>query len=223
MKKTIFAVSIALNVVFLVSLFLVRRNLEPLARKFYFEPRSERRATFFSLSPVAPGDVVFLGDSITAGGRWSELFPGVPIRNRGIGADRTDHVLARVDQVVAGRPAKVFLKIGTNDLGSGFPLVEIVENYRSILEAFRDGSPATAVFVQSILPRQAEQRARVEALNGELSALATEFGYPFIDLYPAFLADDGSIRDEFSNDELHLLGAGYQKWKELLEPYLTGD
>lgn len=223
MKKTIFVISIALNLFFLISLFLVRRNLEPLARKFYFDLKSERRATFFSLFPVTSGDVVFLGDSITAGGCWSELFPGVTVRNRGIAADRTDHVLARVDQVVAGRPAKVFLKIGSNDLGSGFTIDEIVDNYRRILNAFQEGSPGTEVFVQSILPRQVEHRARVEALNRELLMLAKEFGYPFIDLYPAFLDDDGSIKDEYSNDELHLLGAGYWKWKELLEPFITSD
>ncbi len=220
MKKTIFVISIALNLFFLLSLFLVRRNLEPLARIFYFDLRSERRTSFFSHFPVTPGDVVFLGDSITAGACWSELFPGVAVRNRGVAADRTDHVLARVDQVVAGRPAKVFLEIGTNDLGSGFTIDEIVDNYRRILNAFQEGSPGTEVFVQSVLPRQAEHRARVEALNRELSALASEFGYVFIDLYPAFLDDDGSIRNEYSNDELHLLGAAYRKWKELLDPYV---
>jgi len=223
MKKMTFAVSIALNLVVLVSLFLVRRNLEPLARRFYFDLRSVRQTTFFSLSPIKPGDIVFLGDSITAGGCWSELFPGVSARNRGIGADRTDHVLARVDQVVSGRPAKVFLKVGTNDIGSGFAIDKIVGNYRRILESFRKGSPETKVFVQSVLPREAGQRARVEALNRELSVLAREFEYPFIDLYPAFLDTDGSIMDVYSNDQLHLLGAGYLKWKELLVPYVIGD
>ncbi|HQP10891.1 MAG TPA: TonB-dependent receptor plug domain-containing protein, partial [Candidatus Omnitrophota bacterium] len=43
-----------------------------------------QRADFFRRYPVNRGDIVFLGDSITDGGCWEELFPGVPLKNRGI-------------------------------------------------------------------------------------------------------------------------------------------
>src|SRR5690606_40920792 len=44
-------------------------------------------------------------------------------------------------------------------------------------------------------------------LNRAIRRVALEHGAEWIDLHPAFVAADGSIRDELSNDELHLLGA----------------
>src|SRR6185369_6092309 len=38
-------------------------------------------------------DVVMVGDSITDGADWGEMFPGVSIANRGIDGDTTDGVL----------------------------------------------------------------------------------------------------------------------------------
>ena len=37
----------------------------------------------------------------------------------------------------------------------------------------------------------------------------------------AFLAPDGSLRDELTFDEVHLNGAGYHLWQSLLEPTLS--
>jgi hypothetical protein len=65
-------------------------------------PARERLVSFFAANPIAPGQVVFLGDSLTDGARWDELFPGIPVRNRGVPADTTADVLARLDQVTAG-------------------------------------------------------------------------------------------------------------------------
>ena len=66
----------------------------------------------------------------------------------------------------------------------------------------------------------AAYRERVESYNGALRDICREAGVGFIDLYPAFLAADGSLRDELTFDELHLNGAGYRRWRELLLPYL---
>jgi hypothetical protein len=44
----------------------------------------------------------------------------------------------------------------------------------------------------------------------------------WIDLYPRFLAPDGSIRDDLSNDELHLLGPGYDLWRDAIAHHVAG-
>ena len=59
--------------------------------------------------------------------------------------------------------------------------------------------------------------------NNNLKILAEESGYTYVDLYPAFLDKDGSIKNEYSNDDLHLLGSGYLKWKKLIRPYIELD
>src|SRR5687767_5230583 len=56
-----------------------------------------------------PGEVVFLGNSITAGTDWNELLELKNARNRGISGDITFGVLERLGEVTEGKPAKLFV------------------------------------------------------------------------------------------------------------------
>ena len=47
----------------------------------------ERRLTLFEALPERFGGVVFLGDSITYAGPWSELFPQTQTHNFGVDGD----------------------------------------------------------------------------------------------------------------------------------------
>jgi lysophospholipase L1-like esterase len=218
--RKLLAASLALNVLVLGALawFALGPGRTSVMRAF-LEGHQARRVSAFEAFPLAPDDVVFLGDSITEGGPWEELFPGVRTRNRGIGGDTTEGVLRRLEQVTRAQPTKVFLLIGTNDLYAGRSEDEIVANIEDILEQLKQESPDTEVYLQSVLPRAASYRARVEALNTRLSEVAGERGAAWVDLYPSFLdPESGAIRPELSNDELHLLGPGYALWKEQVEP-----
>lgn len=75
------------------------------------------------------------------------------MRNRGIAGDDTAGVLARLREVTAGRPAKVFLMIGTNDLTEGVDETRIAANVEQIVARIAAASPDTQIFVQSVLPR----------------------------------------------------------------------
>jgi lysophospholipase L1-like esterase len=174
----------------------------------------------FEVLPVLPGDTVFLGDSITEGGSWHELFPESRVRNRGIGGDVTMGVLARVNQVSRGAPSQVFLLIGTNDLAFGIPEADIVANIRRIIDEILEESPRTEIFVQSVLPRAAEYRERIESLNRLLQPSINGVAQ-WVELYPLFLDADGSINDAYSNDELHLNGRGYLVWREAISGYVS--
>lgn len=187
--------------------------------RWYFE----RRLSNFDTFPVTSDGIVFLGDSLTDEARWGDIFPDQKIFNRGVGADRTEHLLTRLDQVTTGQPAMIFIMIGTNDLGCGIPPATIVTNYRQILHTIQIQSPRSRVFVQSLLPRHAEYQKGIEAINKELQVLAHNYGYTYIDLYADFIDKDGSIKDEYANDELHLLGPGYLKWKAIIAPHILPE
>ena len=186
-------------------------------------PGHARWVSQFEVLPVTSGSVVFLGDSITEGGSWHELFPDVRVHNRGIGGDTTPGVLERLHQVTAGRPAKVFLKIGTNDLSFGRREDEIVANIREIVDRIHAESPGTRVYVQSVLPRDVGYRERIESLNARLAEAMPRQRATFVDLYPLFLAADGSILDRLANDELHLLGPGYEVWRDAIAPLVRPE
>src|SRR5262245_52274822 len=184
----------------------------------FLEAHQAQLVSAFEAFPVVPDDVVFLGDSITEGGPWEEIFPGVRVRNRGVGGDTSAGVLARLDQVTRGQPEKVFLLIGTNDLFLGASEDEIVANIEEILERLKQESPDTEVYLQSVLPRAADYRTRIEALNARLAEVAGEQAAAGVDLYPAVVGPaQGAIRPGVSAHALHLLGPGYALWKEQSE------
>ena len=54
-------------------------------------------------------DVVMIGDSLTAGGRWSDIFPHLSIANRGVSADKGSDILLRIDSIVSTKPKIAFL------------------------------------------------------------------------------------------------------------------
>jgi lysophospholipase L1-like esterase len=215
----------SLTGIFFLSLFIAtfivlavtRVEVSKLVRQHH-----EQKVDFFRAHPIQPGDTVMVGDSLTDGCRWDEVFPGASIKNRGINADTVAGVLKRLDEIIAGQPARVFVLIGTNDL----PLYEyrqdsdILSDYRQLLERLRAEVPAARVFVQSLLPRQRHFASRIRRLNAELSRLARETGCAFIDLYPAFSDARGALRRELTNDNLHLLGAGYRIWAGILADYM---
>ena len=83
-----------------------------------FSAYYHQRLMHFQSLPQTNGDIIFVGNSITDGGEWSELFNDLKIKNRGISGDVTAGVIHRLDEIARRKPAKVFLQIGTNDLAS---------------------------------------------------------------------------------------------------------
>jgi lysophospholipase L1-like esterase len=235
--KTVFAISIALNLVMLFYVGSGYRALsfDNLARHFQADaevaqssgnpppgkrPYYMRRVSQFEELPVTDKATVFLGDSITEEALLHELLPGFDVRNRGIRGDRTTALLSRIDEITRAQPEKLFLLIGTNDLRSGASESEIVANVLKLIEATRLASSETEIYVQSVLPRGAEFRDQIELLNRQLEE-AIKDSAVWINLYPVFVDTDGSIRNTFSNDELHLNGRGYLAWRDQIRPYLA--
>ena len=216
--------SVALNLLTVIAALAIWLHSSNLIVGF-LEKKHARKVSFFEIFPVNSSDVVFLGDSITQGGEWAELFPNLTVKNRGIGGDTTSGVLERLHQVTNGQPSSLYIKIGTNDLTHGPDLRDTSYlQYNEIIARVQKESPSTRIYMQSLLPRAADYKAQIEAFNSEIEHLAIEMGVTYIDLYTHFLDQDGSIADEFSNDELHLNGQGYLLWQSLLEPYLApGD
>ncbi|MEN6572506.1 MAG: GDSL-type esterase/lipase family protein [Anaerolineaceae bacterium] len=201
----------------LVLIIILRFLVERISHHHY-----QQKSDFYAHHPPSTSDIVFVGDSITDGANWHELFPGLQVKGRGINNDNTLGVLNRIDATLVGHPKAVFLLIGTNDL----PLFEyrtnsnILATYEEILKKCHADSPETKIFVQSILPRKKGFAKRIRGLNAALKALAESYGYTFIDLFDHFATPEGQLRDAFTNDHLHLMSAGYDAWVKVITPYI---
>ncbi|WP_234572641.1 GH92 family glycosyl hydrolase [Rhodohalobacter sp. 614A] len=208
------------------SIMAYDRQAEELAEwnravKAYYYHKKEH----FEMLPNTSNEILFLGDSITDNAEWGELFGNnSKIKNRGIGGDDTDGVLERLDEIIESRPAKVFVMMGTNDLAYGKSKEQILENYRKILERIQNESPETEIYVQSILPvdesvHYTRPNADIEHINEELQRITEELKLTYIDLASTF-KKDSKLNPEYSIDGLHLNGAGYQVWKEIIKDYV---
>ena len=113
-RKALIA-SIVLNVFLLASVLGLAYGWPLFIHVKQVLPKRERHVSFFAAFPVEQRDIVFVGDELTEEGRWSELFPGTPVKNRGIAGDTTRDVALRIGQVASGNPGKVFLMIGGKD------------------------------------------------------------------------------------------------------------
>ncbi|MFW6042778.1 MAG: GDSL-type esterase/lipase family protein [Marinilabiliaceae bacterium] len=189
-----------------------------------------QRATLFEKLPVDQDDIIFLGNSITDGAEWAELFNNPNVKNRGISGDVTMGVYDRLDAVLKGKPAKIFLLIGINDVARGISADSIVNNIRLITTTIQEKSPETKLFIQSVLPvndnfpkfeDHTSRYKMVPAINKQLKALAKEKKAEYIDLFPHFVNEsDIKMDEQFTNDGLHLTGEGYILWKEIVERYI---
>ncbi len=185
-----------------------------------------RTLLFPAFSPDV--EVVMVGDSITEGAIWAEVFPGVSIANRGVWADTTADVLSRMDTIASVAPEKAFVMLGINDIAAGLAVADIVANYTEIVGALR--AAGARVYIQSTLicrlPLCRERQDDVETLNARLAALADREGHVFIDLNASMtVPETGLLRPDFTYDGIHLSGTGYAHWANRLDRYIrpSGD
>lgn len=181
---------------------------------------------FMGIPDTDAGEVIFLGDSITDIAEWSELLKNPKIKNRGISGDKTAGILNRLSEVTDRKPARIFLMIGINDIAEGVPDSVILANYTQIIRRIRLASPATKLYVQSILPtndaftefaRHQHQEAHIQSVNQQLEILSAQRGCTYVNLYNEMCDNVGKLSSAYTNDGLHLTGAGYQVWKGILQ------
>jgi lysophospholipase L1-like esterase len=191
------------------------------------EFQKEMEARYRKL-PTTPAEVVFAGDSLVADGPWAEFY--TEVHNRGIGGDTVAGVLGRLDEVTEGKPRRLILLVGANDLAAAVPDAQFLRHYRELLERVRRESPPTEITVLGVLPVNPTfpkpptyDNARVAETNRRLKELAGEVpGVRFLDL-AGYLADDaGNLRREFTTDGMHMNIDGYLAIREALKGPATG-
>ena len=178
----------------------------------------------FKMKPLKFNDIIFLGNSITAEGKdWSQRLNYPNVRNRGIGGDVTDGVLARLAEITYFKPKAIFLLIGINDLWNNAPSVPTPEyignNIVKITEAIHSDSPKTKIYVQKVLPSGKELYIdRINTVNRIVKANSILKNFKVIDLHSVFVNEKGLMREDLTTDGIHLNEKGYRTWTEFIKP-----
>lgn len=231
--KKLFYISLFFNGVILISFLIAFIKIGSPTYLFYlFKNRGQgivslkkSKTSHLKTLPLQEGQIVMLGNSITAECEWTELMENPHILNRGVIADGTEDILNRLDDVIKLKPKKIFLLIGVNDL-LFLPPDIIMKNYESIVARIHNESPQTILYLESILPihndlrRNGMKNEDIDILNNQISDLANKHQLTYINLNPMFKNTEGSLRAEFTYDGIHLNGEGYLLFKDILKPYM---
>lgn len=177
------------------------------------------RIKVFQADTIEAGDVVMLGNSLTEqGGNWSSRLGQPNVKNRGIAGDNTDGVLARLNELICGKPSTIFVMIGTNDLFISYSAERVAANIKAIGAILAQELPTSKVIVQTIMPLAAgnDKKAKLLAIN-ELLRSDEDPAYILLDTYQHMANEAGDLPETFTHDGVHLTSDGYAKWIELLK------
>ena len=190
----------------------------------------KRHEAFLDRAKEGNLDLVFLGDSITAGwggsGKavWERHYGPRNAANFGIGGDKTENVLWRLKngEIDGIRPKAVVLMIGTNNSRAN-SAGEIAEGIEAIVKTLREALPKTKVLLLGVFPRGEKPgpaREKLAEVNARVGKLDDGQTVTYLDISRAFLNEDGTISKEVMPDFLHLSRKGYTLWADAIEPTL---
>lgn len=177
-------------------------------------------------------DVLFIGDSITQGWEgegqnvWEAVYRGRNALNLGIGGDRTQHVLWRLQNgnLKNQKPKLAILMIGTNNASGKDSPEDIAAGNKAIIEELRKQTPDTKILVLGIFPRGTTPEDPANQINLKvneiISKLADDQHVYYLDIGPQFLVE-GKLTKEIMPDFLHLSPQGYQIEAEAIEPMVA--
>ena len=192
------------------------------------------------------GQILFVGSSLMEFFPINELQQTLEkqyiIYNRGIGGYVTTELLNSMEECIFElEPSKIFINIGTNDIGSmdvEYTKEKLIENYNEILNQIGERLPECKVYVMAYYPINAKAdfkgtdkgmkemlfktRTNVAILeaNADVEELAKKHGYEFININEGLMDEEGNLKEEYAIDGIHMFANGYSVILNNLKKYL---
>jgi len=184
----------------------------------------DHRKSHFHESRVNSGVKIFLGDSLTEYGEWSEMFPNYNLLNRGIAGDGIQGIQNRLLEISRHEPSTVFLMVGVNDL-QFHPSQYVINRYIALLDLMRKELVNATIVVQSILPinnaiyQYNTTNSEIDKVNKALQDYCKRHSIEYIDIAGSLKDAENSLKLSFTSDGIHINGIAYNIWKEKLSTW----
>ncbi len=190
---------------------------------------------FLGVAKEGKAQVVFLGDSITAGwagpGKeaWAKTFAQYEPANFGIGGDRTQHVLWRIEngELDGLKPKALVLMIGTNNTALD-SAQDIAKGVTKIVETVRTKLPETKILLLGVFPRGdrpsgqlGAANEKIKQINAVIAKLDDGQKVHYLDIGDKFTQGKDVLDKAIMPDFLHLSPAAYQIWADAIAPKLA--
>lgn len=188
------------------------------------------------------GETLFTGSSLMEHFPINELLMDYGmenvIYNRGIGGFKTDDMLEHMEEQIFGtEPSKIFINIGTNDIGApDYKLEVLIEKYEKILTQIKERLPETEVYMMAYYPVNEVDKVpegewgktlfatrtneNIALANKEVEKLADKMGYHYIDVSEGLRDENGRLKKEFTIEGIHMYANGYRVILKNMKPYL---
>jgi len=222
-KPILLIASVIINVV-LIGYVINSLNSEPIP---VVNQSNIKDDNYFSEHFKVDDRVLFVGNSLIYRCDWKELLDNQNIENKGVGGITTYEIFMRYNNIIKGKPKKIFFLMGINDLLKDAPENLIMENYHRILYQLKASSPLTEVYFLSLLPVNPELRSddtpefttneTVDHLNLTIKNFTDTFGLHYVDVNSILKNEEGSIDSTYSEDGVHITQLAYEKMKTILK------
>ena len=173
-------------------------------------------------------DLLFVGDSITAGwdwNTWQQNFVPLKAANFGIGGDHTANLLWRLQHGAIGniQPKLIVLLIGVNNFGHLNESPEqVAAGVAKVVNQLQLAWPNSKILLNAVFPFEqpadSPKRKLVKQLNTLIAKLGDNKKVFFKDYSSLMLQKDGSISPDIMADFLHPTPKGYQVWADAMTP-----
>ena len=188
------------------------------------------------------GEILFTGSSLMEQFPVNELLmtKGMHqvVYNRGIGGFTTEDMLRNMEEMVfAVKPRKIFINIGTNDIGSqGYRLEKLMENYGKIITQIRERLPEAEIYMMAYYPVNETDKLpegewaktmfltrtneNISIANKAVEEMAGRMGCHFINVNQGLTDEAGKLKKEFTVEGIHMYANGYEVVLENMRPFL---
>lgn len=118
---------------------------------------------------------------------------------------------------------KIYLMVGINELGTG-TTENYLEKYTEVVEALREAQPDAVIYVQAVMRVSQKKNDQdkifnndnINARNHAVATLADNRHIFYIDVNEVVCDEQGALKEEYTHDQIHLLGKYNELWKEFL-------
>jgi lysophospholipase L1-like esterase len=216
MNKTLFVVSLTLNLLMLSGLILIG------SRIFAEKPPVIKEVQRWTEDKPVPGSITIamLGNSLTAYADWNELLERNDVQNFGV-ADFSVKQLSWLlgNWVIPSKPGFCFINGGQEDIMLGVPLERIADDYSMIIDSLQNNG--IRPIVQSTLMRWEDEEGnqQTERLNELLKSICNKRDIDFINLNTVLSGING-LKPQYTTDGMHLNSKGYELWSIMLKDFL---
>lgn len=191
---------------------------------------------------VKKGEILFTGSSLMEQFPVNELLMtnGMDqvIYNRGIGGFTTTDMLEYMEEMVFGtEPSRIFINIGTNDIGSpDYQLEALLERYEEIIVRIQERLPEAEINMMAYYPVNETDKIpegewgktafvtrtneNLNIANAAVENLAAKKGCRFINVNEGLVDERGKLKKEYTIEGIHMYANGYQVVLQNLKKYL---